>query len=97
MNLNVSHSLWKEAALESGDLAADISISVTRRQQGEQAVAGRVSSFSILWALRGHLTSTGGFNQSIIMNPSPYFLLRSENLIGSKINHCLLDSAKLFL
>ncbi len=35
-----SRSLRKEAALESGGMAVDTSVSLARRQQGEQAVAG---------------------------------------------------------
>ena len=37
-----SHSLGKEAALSSGAVAADTSVSVARQQQGEQAVAGHI-------------------------------------------------------
>ncbi len=40
-----SHSLKKEAALESGGTAADTSVLLARWQQGKQAVAGMVVVF----------------------------------------------------
>ncbi len=35
----MSHSVRKEAALDSGGTITDTSVSLARRQQGEQAVA----------------------------------------------------------
>ncbi len=41
-----SHSLRKEAALESGGTTVDTSVSLAKRQQGEQAAAGVCVVFS---------------------------------------------------
>lgn len=54
-----SRSLRKDAALYSGGVAGDTPPSPARRQQDEQAVAGWVLLFSILWPLCSFLHQGG--------------------------------------
>ncbi len=88
------HSLRKEAVLESGGMAADTSVSLAKWQQGEQAVAVCVLSFTVfLNCLHTFSESMAHFLKTLNTNTKTHTLHKSLAKANTafKTMLCLLD------